>query len=119
MGSRNWCIGAVAVLAAFLSSVSASAQTPIPSVNVPPAPTYLGQPATPQPVRGVGRIPRNHFMAANGDFEIHDDGWQSDIYTRGGPLGRAAQTFSSYLAVSGLRRSGATAARSRSTVAAA
>ena len=36
-------------------------------------------------------------MAANGLSEIHNDGWQSDVYTYGGPLGRDPQTFSAYL----------------------
>ncbi|MFZ0041665.1 MAG: hypothetical protein WAK93_10180 [Solirubrobacteraceae bacterium] len=78
-----------------------SGPTPIPSVNVPASPSYLGAPAVPHRIRGVGAVPHNRFMAANGDSEIHDDGWQSDIYRWGGPLGRAPQTFSNYLAVSG------------------
>src|SRR5579859_4771233 len=80
---------------------SAAAQTPavpIPSLNIPPAPRYLGHPATPEPVSGVEAIPQNRFMAPNGASEIHNDGWQSDIYTWGGPLGRSPQTLSSYLA---------------------
>jgi hypothetical protein len=36
-------------------------------------------------------------MAANGDSEIHDDGWQTDAYTWGGPLGRAPVVASSLL----------------------
>lgn len=75
--------------------------TPIPSTNVPPAPTSIGPAATPRPVRGVGRVPQNRFMATNGDSEIHNDGWQSDIDTWPGPLGHAVQTFSNYLATSG------------------
>jgi hypothetical protein len=33
-------------------------------------------------------------MAPNGRSEIHDDGWQTDAYRWGGPLGRAPQTLS-------------------------
>lgn len=39
-------------------------------------------------------------MAANGVSEIHDDEWQSDVYSYGGPLGRSPQTFSNWLATS-------------------
>src|SRR5579884_245825 len=87
-------------LGAGLLPAPARAQgpVPIPSVNVPPAPAYLGHPWAPRPVRGTGPIPRNRFMAPNGVSEIHDDGWQSDAYTWGGPLGRSPQTFSSWLA---------------------
>jgi hypothetical protein len=72
---------------------------PIPSVNgPPPAPTYLGSPATPRPIPGIPVVPQNPFMAPNGTSEIHDDEWQSDTYRYGGPLGKDPQTFSSYLA---------------------
>jgi hypothetical protein len=36
-------------------------------------------------------------MAPNGRSEIHDDGWQTDAYSWGGPLGRSPRTFSSLL----------------------
>jgi hypothetical protein len=39
-------------------------------------------------------------MAANGLSEIHDDEWQSDVLSWGGPLGRSPQTLSNYLATS-------------------
>ncbi len=71
---------------------------PIPTVNVPPAPTYIGAPATPNPISGIPLTPQNRFMAANGDSEIHDDGWQTDVNRWGGPLGRAPQEFSNWLA---------------------
>jgi hypothetical protein len=67
---------------------------PVPSTPTL-APTYVGSPATAQPIGGVPRVPRNHFMAANGDSSIHDDGWQSDTYRRPGPLGVSPQTLSS------------------------
>lgn len=80
-----WCCGA------------ASAQTPIPSTNIPPAPTFVGSPAAPNPIFGIPAIPHNAFMAPNGLSEIHDDAWQSDIYRYGGPLGKAPQTVSNAL----------------------
>jgi hypothetical protein len=36
-------------------------------------------------------------MAPNGESEIHDDGWQTDVNWWGGPLGRQPQTISAYL----------------------
>jgi len=82
----------------LLIATEARAQViPIPTSNVPPAPTYVGAPATPHPVPGIGPIPRNPFMAPNGRSEIHDDGWQTDVNTWGGPLGRSPQTISSDL----------------------
>jgi len=92
----------LALLCLLAAAAPAAAQLPpqpIPSVNgPPPAPTYIGSPATPQPIEGIPPVPQNPFMAPNGASEIHDDEWQSDTYRHGGPLGRDPQTFSSYLA---------------------
>jgi hypothetical protein len=79
---------------AFAPGAVALGPTPIPSVAVPPPPAYIGSAATARPVRGVAAIPHNPFMAPNGESEIHDDGWQSDIITWGGPLGRAPEQAS-------------------------
>jgi hypothetical protein len=68
---------------------------PIPSVAIPPPPQYIGAPATPNPIGGIPSTPQNPFMAPNGDSEIHNDGWQTDVNLWGGPLGRAPQTLSS------------------------
>lgn len=92
---------AAPIMGASAGAASAQAPTPIPSVAVPPPTAYYGKPAVARPITGTGRIPQNRFMAANGASEIHDDAWQSDVYTYGGPLGRNPQTFSSYLATSG------------------
>lgn len=84
----------------LLSASVARAQVPpvpIPSVAIPPPPSYEGSPATPDPIRGIPPVPQNPFMAPNGSSEIHDDGWQTDFYTWGGPLGRSPQTLSSDL----------------------
>jgi hypothetical protein len=72
---------------------------PIPTLNFPPAPTYVGSPATPNPITGIPATPQNPFMAPNGESEIHDDGWQTDVNWWGGPLGRQPQTSSNWLAV--------------------
>jgi hypothetical protein len=86
--------------ALLLLATVARAQTPpvpIPSVAVPPPPSYEGSAAKPDPIRGIPRVPQNPFMAPNGSSEIHNDGWQTDFYTWGGPLGRSPQTLSSDL----------------------
>jgi hypothetical protein len=69
---------------------------PIPSVGTAPFP-YEGAPATPNPVGGVAPIPHNPFMAPDGESEIHDDGWQTDASTWGGPLGRSPHTTSNFI----------------------
>jgi hypothetical protein len=69
---------------------------PIPSLSLG-APVYAGHPATPQPLRGIPLPPQNPFMAANGASEIHNDGWQTDAYGWGGPLGRSPRTLSAML----------------------
>ncbi len=92
---------ALTALLAVTSPGLALAQSPpqpIPSTNIPPAPTYVGSPASPKPIEGIPAIPQNSFTAPNGSSEIHNDEWQSDIYRYGGPLGKDPQTFSSYLA---------------------
>ncbi len=95
-------IGRGLTLAALLVSAGAGpaqAQppTPIPSVAVPPPPSFIGKAASAQPILGVAPVPRNRFMSANGESEIHDDAWQTDVSTWGGPLGHSPQESSTYI----------------------
>jgi hypothetical protein len=80
---RRWLAGALAAL--LLVPAGAAALTlpplPIPNLALLGPPAYVGAAATPHPIPGTGRVPRNRFMAANGVSEIHDDGWQTDAYT--------------------------------------
>ena len=102
-GSLGAVIRRIAIVAGamMLFGASAGAQslasppTPIPSVAIPPPPQFVGSPATPHPVLGIPATPHNPFMAPNGESEIHDDGWQTDVNTWGGPLGRSPMTLSS------------------------
>jgi hypothetical protein len=88
------------IAAAMAATAIARADTPavpIPNLNVPPAQTYEGAPAMPHAVAGIPATPQNPFMAANGQSEIHNDGWQTDAYTWSGPLGRNPQTSSTLI----------------------
>jgi hypothetical protein len=103
-GSIRSVIGRVVLIAvslllsaAAVGSAAPTPPTPIPSPNPPPAKTFVGHVAVAHPIVGTGRIPHNPFMASNGLSEIHDDAWQSDVSTWGGPVGRRPQTLSNYL----------------------
>jgi hypothetical protein len=89
----------IAVAAATLAAdpVGASAVLPIPQGPALVAP-FVGTPATANPITAIPDVPQNPFMAPNGDSGIHDDGWQTNTYTRPGPLGRDATTISNFLA---------------------
>jgi hypothetical protein len=88
-----------AAAVAFWLSAGTAAAFPIPTTNgPPPAPTYVGHPAVAKPIARIPAAPQNRFMTANGVSEIHDDAWQTDTYTYGGPLGRKPQEVSNYLA---------------------
>ena len=86
---------AVAAIAAGIAGVASAG--PIPSLAIPPPPSYLGAPAVARPILGVAPIPQNRYMAPNGRSEIHDDGYQTDAYSGAGPLGRAPVATSSAL----------------------
>ncbi|MBV9309990.1 MAG: hypothetical protein JOZ73_04120 [Solirubrobacterales bacterium] len=79
-----------------LATLTALAVTPIPFIPGT-NPPYIGAPAQSRPIRGIGRIPHNRFMAANGVSEIHDDAWQTDSMPFSGPLGRSPKTLSALL----------------------
>jgi hypothetical protein len=102
----EWRAGliAMAAMAAMAAPGVAAAQVPgeipppIPqdplAVNVP---TFTGQAATPDPVKGQ-RVPRHPFMAPNGRSNLHDDAYQTDTYSRIGPLGDNVTTGSALFA---------------------
>jgi hypothetical protein len=91
-------IATIAGLLALVPGVArAQGPTPIASGPIPPAYTAKGGPAVPDPIRGIPATPHNPFMAPNGESEIHDDGWQTDVNPWGGPLGRSPKTLSSQL----------------------
>ncbi len=83
------------VLAGALALATAAvAATPIPTdPNAEPVPEYVGAPATPRRAKAPA-VPRHPFMAPNGRSNIHDDGYQTDTYVGGGPLGRSPEVLS-------------------------
>jgi hypothetical protein len=87
----------IVVAIGVLAPVARAQTPPIPIPFTPTHPLYEGAPAKPHPITGIGRTPRNPFTAPNGRSEIHDDAWQTDAITWGGPLGRSAKTFSSMI----------------------
>ena len=90
--------GLTAVLMAVLTAPATAATPPLPIPSIGAAPfSYAGAPATANPVAGIPAIAQNPFMARNGESEIHDDGWQTDASTWGGPLGRSPRTASNLL----------------------
>jgi hypothetical protein len=91
---RRAALAGSALALILAGAARAQPAVPIPSVAVPPPPQFIGATATPNPVRGIPPSPQNPFMAPNGQSEIHDDGWQTDVGTWGGPLGRSPKTIS-------------------------
>jgi outer membrane protein assembly factor BamB len=90
-------LGTVAAAAALALAAGASAEAraaPIPE-GASAAPSFLGSPATPEPV-AAREPPRNPFMAPNGRSEIHVDAYQSDANSWSGPLGHALEGLSSF-----------------------
>jgi hypothetical protein len=54
---------------------------------------FTGSPATPRRLKAA-EPPRHPFMAPNGRSNLHDDGYQTDVYWSAGPLGRNMQVRS-------------------------
>jgi len=93
------------LVASLAAPGTAAAQVPgLPPLPIigdpdPPAdlPRFIGAPATPKPVAAPS-VPQHPFMAPNGLSNIHNDAYQTDTYTWGGPLGNDVQTSSTLLA---------------------
>jgi hypothetical protein len=91
-------LASAAVAAACLALPdAASAQiagapvTPIPSdPNSAGVDDFEGSAATANKVTAPA-VPQNPFMAPNGRNNIHDDGYMTDAYTFGGPMGDGAE----------------------------
>lgn len=98
---RASATAALAATAFLIPAPAAGAQTsparPIPegtgSTNVP---AFTGTPAVPDPVFAPDP-PRHPHMAANGRSNLHDDAYMTDTYQGPGPLGRDAETLSTFM----------------------
>jgi hypothetical protein len=79
----------VALLAGLLVLIpSAAVAVPIPSLPGPLlVPSYVGAPATPQPIPSFD-VPQNPYLAPNGRSNMHNDAYATNAYTWSGPLGR-------------------------------
>ncbi|MDT0200391.1 hypothetical protein [Nocardioides sp. AE5] len=79
--------GAVVVVLVTLVVVIPDGWLPIPpGAGHLVTPSYVGQPAQVNPVRGVD-LPQHPYLARNGANSMHNDAWASDAYTWAGPRG--------------------------------
>src|SRR3954465_9132462 len=85
-----------AVAACLVAAPAALAATPIENTGpAPSTPPFIGSPATPHRVSGVRPAWQDPFMAHNPLNSVHNDAWQTDVYTQfGGPLGKSPETLS-------------------------
>src|SRR3954469_19870499 len=87
-----------ALSAAACALAARPAVAPPPIENTGPAPStppFIGSPATPHPVKGVRPAWQDPFMAPNPRNSVHNDAWQTDVYTQfGGPLGKSPDVLS-------------------------
>jgi hypothetical protein len=93
-------LGVATLVLCVLAPVSALAL--VPAVPIPESPNdraaveeFIGKPATAEPLATFD-VPRHPFMAANGDSNIHNDGYQTDAYDRRGPLGKDMDVTSTF-----------------------
>src|SRR4051812_10726067 len=86
---------AAALLAASPAAPAPQKATPIENTGpAPSTPPYIGNPAGAHPVKGVRPAWQDPFMAPNPRNSVHNDAWQTDVYTQfGGPLGKSPQTL--------------------------
>src|SRR3954454_22674832 len=87
---------AAVLIAAPLAMAAPQPAEPIESTGpAPSTPPFIGNPAKAHPVSGVRPAWQDPFMAANPLNSVHNDAWQTDVYTQfGGPLGKRPETLS-------------------------
>src|SRR3954462_8606961 len=88
--------GALLLLAAPLATAAPQPAKPIENTGpAPSTPPFIGNPATARPVSGVRPAWQDPFMATNPVNSVHNDAWQTDIYTQfSGPLGKSPDVLS-------------------------
>jgi hypothetical protein len=89
-------LGAAALLSAAPAAAAPQPAQPIQNTGpAPSTPPFIGSPATAHPVSGVRPAWQDPFMARNPRNSVHNDAWQTDVYTQfGGPLGSKPETLS-------------------------
>jgi hypothetical protein len=99
LGQGTWTLALAAVAACALTAPQvAHGAIPIPEgPDASTLPVFIGSPAKPHPVQGT-TVPQNPFMAPNGRSNLHDDAYMTDSYPQSGPLGKAMQRTSTFLA---------------------
>ena len=90
--------GALLSLAILLAAPGA-AEAPIPSVQPPIGPTFIGHVATAQPLPHLP-VPQNPFLGRNGYDSMHNDAYSSNGDAVSGPLGRRLTVTSATYGVS-------------------
>src|SRR3954452_16066831 len=87
---------ALLLVAAPLATAAPHPAKPIENTGpAPSTPPFIGNQAKPHPVSGVRPAWQDPFMATNPVNSVHNDAWQTDVYTQfGGPLGKSPQTLS-------------------------
>jgi outer membrane protein assembly factor BamB len=92
----GWMLAAVAVVGVVV--VLPDGRLPIPpGAGLLVAPSYVGHPATPQPI--TMDLPQHPRLARNGASSMHDDAWASDAYAGPGPLGRSVEVDTAWYGV--------------------
>ena len=86
---------AMAVLALAVPAFAGTSYPPIPPGPATVLPDFVGAAASPQPV--AFSIPQSPSLAPNPFSYLHNDSWNSDVFSVWAPLGSGPQVFSSTL----------------------
>src|SRR3954453_7817580 len=92
---------AAAIAAAALLLPAAATAAPEKAKQIdstgpaPSTPPFIGKAAKAHPIAGIRPAWQDPFMARNPLNSVHNDAWQTDVYTQfPGPLGKSPQTLS-------------------------
>src|SRR3954454_25062949 len=89
-------IAAAALLLPAGATAAPEKAKPIESTGpAPSTPPFIGKAAKAHPIAGIRPAWQDPFMARNPLNSVHNDAWQTDLYTQfGAPLGESPQTLS-------------------------
>ena len=83
---RTLAGGAAGLLLAAAAAAGSAAAADLSMSLLAPVPTYIGGPATPNPIAHPP-IPQHPYLSPNGTNSMHNDAYASDAYEVSGPLG--------------------------------